>query len=698
MNFINPLVLFGLLAASIPVILHLLNLRKLKRIEFSSLRFLKELQKTKIRRLRLKQIILLILRTLLIIFAVIAFARPTVDSTIPGMGSSAKTSAIILVDNSYSMDVSDEGGNRFNQAREAAKEIIANLQEGDEVTVLGLADESDYIIPKFSREFANSIELINQMKLNIQPGDIIEKLRLAAGLMENSLNVNKEVFIISDRQKNLFDDSDDESLELFNENATIYNVAIGKNSKALIQNVSIDSLKILNRIFDVDKLVESEIDLRNHSTEDIDGVVVSMYYNDERVAQRSTNLNAASSSRLAIASAPQLRGLIRGKLELEPDALNIDNERYFGFIIPEKPKIAIFGSNGSTQFIRIAMGEQGVIESPANYQIFRADELSGKSLNDYEMIIIAGGTYSESDFDRINTYIEQGGGALIFASEDESLPKGLEKLGFGKSQLRNYSEDKPAEIISIEKVHPLFEGVFKGTTDNRKVVESPKIFTALVLEGGQSVIGIPGGKYMNEIAVGEGKALYIATPPDLSWSSLPLTGIFPTLLYRSINYLSTTEQLGYSVNAGDDLRISLPSKFGKGGNYKITDPNGLEFFQKAVSLPSGDILDLGNMTLPGVYSIATNDDKVLMLVSVNINPSESDLEAMPEDETRRRIEEILSDNARLVEIDSPKEILSGIQRSRTGTELWQLFVILAIITAIAEMLVARASRKEAEME
>ena len=207
MNFINPLVLFGLLAASIPVILHLLNLRKLKRIEFSSLRFLKELQKTKIRRLRLKQIILLILRTLLIIFAVIAFARPTVESTIPGMGSSAKTSAIILVDNSYSMDVSDEGGNRFNQAKEAAKLIIGNLQEGDEVTVLALADESDYIIPKFSREFANSIELINQMKLNIQPGDITEKLRLAASLMENSLNVNKEVFIISDRQKNLFDDS-----------------------------------------------------------------------------------------------------------------------------------------------------------------------------------------------------------------------------------------------------------------------------------------------------------------------------------------------------------------------------------------------------------------------------------------------------------------------------------------------------------
>ena len=69
MNFLNPWMLLGLLAAGIPILLHLLNLRKLKTIEFSTLRFLKELQKTRIRRFKIKQIILLILRTLIIIFA-----------------------------------------------------------------------------------------------------------------------------------------------------------------------------------------------------------------------------------------------------------------------------------------------------------------------------------------------------------------------------------------------------------------------------------------------------------------------------------------------------------------------------------------------------------------------------------------------------------------------------------------------------
>ncbi|HLF20230.1 MAG TPA: BatA domain-containing protein, partial [Bacteroidota bacterium] len=77
MTFLNPLVFFGLLAAAIPILLHIFSLRKLKTIEFSTLNFLKELQKTKIRRLKIRQILLLILRTLLVVLLVIAFSRPT---------------------------------------------------------------------------------------------------------------------------------------------------------------------------------------------------------------------------------------------------------------------------------------------------------------------------------------------------------------------------------------------------------------------------------------------------------------------------------------------------------------------------------------------------------------------------------------------------------------------------------------------
>ncbi len=110
MTFLNPLYLFWLAAASIPVILHLLNLRRTRVVEFSTLSFLQELQKSKIRKLKIRQILLLILRTLLIILIVLAFARPALRGSFAGFGGQARTSAVIILDNSFSMSASDEHG------------------------------------------------------------------------------------------------------------------------------------------------------------------------------------------------------------------------------------------------------------------------------------------------------------------------------------------------------------------------------------------------------------------------------------------------------------------------------------------------------------------------------------------------------------------------------------------------------------
>jgi uncharacterized membrane protein len=131
MTFLNPAFLFGLLAAGIPVIIHLLNLKKLKKIEFSTLIFLKELQKQKIRRIKMKQWLLLVLRVLIILFVVFAFSRPTVDNlSLSGFAPAAKASGVIIIDNSYSMNLRNDNGTLINQAKEIAAEMAGGLKEG----------------------------------------------------------------------------------------------------------------------------------------------------------------------------------------------------------------------------------------------------------------------------------------------------------------------------------------------------------------------------------------------------------------------------------------------------------------------------------------------------------------------------------------------------------------------------------------
>src|SRR3989304_6972183 len=146
MTFLNPAILFGLLAASIPIIIHLLNLRKLKKIEFSTLQFLKELQKNKIRKIKLKQWLLLVLRVLIILCIVTAFARPTlVGVSVGGTTSAAKTTAIFILDDTFSMSVIDENGSYFNQAKETIKDLLTQFEEGDEVGLILISHQPEEI-------------------------------------------------------------------------------------------------------------------------------------------------------------------------------------------------------------------------------------------------------------------------------------------------------------------------------------------------------------------------------------------------------------------------------------------------------------------------------------------------------------------------------------------------------------------------
>src|SRR5688572_11352763 len=132
MTFLNPFVLIGLVAASFPVLFHLFAQRRARRVEFSTLQFLKQLEKNSMRKIKLRQILLLILRTLLIIFLVGAFARPAMQGYLGGFPgtSSANSTMVFLIDNSASMGERTSGGSYFKQSTDAAIKLLDIYKDG----------------------------------------------------------------------------------------------------------------------------------------------------------------------------------------------------------------------------------------------------------------------------------------------------------------------------------------------------------------------------------------------------------------------------------------------------------------------------------------------------------------------------------------------------------------------------------------
>ncbi len=354
MTFLNPAVLFGLLAASIPIIIHLLNLRKLKKIDFSTLQFLKELQKNKIRKIKIKQWLLLALRVLIILAIVTAFARPTlVGVSIGGTTSAAKTTAVFILDDTFSMSVVDQDGSYFNQAKETLKDLLKQFEEGDEFALVLVSHQPDEIEMTSNRsKFEQTVDAVT---ISHSSGKLNNAIIKAAQLIGDAKNFNKEIYLFTDFQKGrlALENEITDLKEQLGEQVRLYSF---NYSGKEVFNFGIDDLKINTQIFEKDKPVKFEATVKNYSERVKDNLVVSLFIDGERLAQQSINLNPGESKTANLEASAKTFGYSEALVEIEEDDILQDNNRFSSFFIPEKIPVLILADNlNDTKLIEAAL-------------------------------------------------------------------------------------------------------------------------------------------------------------------------------------------------------------------------------------------------------------------------------------------------------------------------------------------------------
>ncbi len=685
MNFLNPLVLIGLVGASIPILLHLLNLRKLKKVEFSSLKFIKELKKSKIKKVKLKQILLLILRTLAIIFAVLAFSRPTIKGTISGFESFAKTGAVIIVDNSYSMDANTGTGNSFRNSISYANSLVDFLKPGDEAIIMP-ANQSSMTKNRynFSTNKATLKKSIREIDLSYAPANFEQSVFDALTLLQESKNINKEVYIVSDLQNLNFIREMSDSIQL-DFSPTFYLIPVSDGNK--IENVAIDSVNVETNIFEKNAPVNVSLNVTNYGTQKVENSVLNLYFNGKKSAQRTFSINANETKTLAISGVYNESGFVDAALELETDELDADNKYHFGFIINKAPNVAVFSDNSGLGFIRAALE---VIPDRYSLNYFRQDEVNSVDLNRYDVVLYNGAFVSTSVANTLNAYVSGGKSALIFAPDSSQSNSNAAFLG----SYTNYSIYKSVPINEFEQNHPFFKGLFKTQAEG-KIIEAPELKRITTISKGKDLVSLLGKPLLSEFNLGEGKVLYLSLTPTLESGSFPITSLFPALINRSILYLNSKRTDLLSGAPSEDISIPLSKEFGNEEQFKVIDPNKIESFTYKVSLPSGNKLVLNNNEIPGAYKIETSDGTPVGIYTINPNTKESNLKKADEEAVERFITSITQKaSVNLIEYGkSPEE---SITRVRLGTELWKFFVIATLLCLLLEMVVARVSKNEIE--
>ena len=201
MSFLNPLFLMGLAAAAIPIVIHLLTRRRPREVMFPSLEFLSEVNQNEIRRLRIKQWLLLALRTLAVAAIALAMARPALKGAV-GRASRAATTVVALCDRSGSMGASGaSGATLVAEARRLVEDLFTTLGPADELLLVPYDRGPQPVTPRPSADLARMRAAVQSLVPTASTTDHVRALEFAAQALAESHALNRELFWISDFQQ-----------------------------------------------------------------------------------------------------------------------------------------------------------------------------------------------------------------------------------------------------------------------------------------------------------------------------------------------------------------------------------------------------------------------------------------------------------------------------------------------------------------
>lgn len=522
LSYFNPYVLIALAAAAIPVIIHLLNLQKVEKIEFSSLMLLKEIQKSRFRKIRVRQFLLMLVRALIIVFLVLAFADPYLK-TITGSGADIRKNAVVFTDSSYSMNVYQDTLPLIQTASNISDYVNTLFSTSDKVT-----------------NIYTSVSTGGEGKINFKPD--INSI-LAAAVEKKDGKKNDEIFIISDFQNVNFDRP---VRDFSNELSDTYFYLLNVSDK-VYANVSVNSVYQETEIPGPGRKIKLKAAINNEGSNYVRDVRVALNTGGKVNSEYFINLNPAERKLVDFEFVPEKNGNNEGYVVIEglnqyDNSLREDDKFLFNVFIPEKIKIGILKSPGSDSKYIISVFDAANGGNKQGGVIFDYSIIGGvSSIDSYDVIFLLGyEPAGNNEMDKLREYLNTGKGIYVFPDENFN-GSFLTKLGsVSFSDKKNIG--KIEKISEVKTFEPFFEGIFKGKQVDENTFPPVKFYSRYGIIGSGnsypliSAVNLAPLVYMDR--TNYGMLLVSSVSADERMSDFPVNEIFSPLILRSAVYLS----------------------------------------------------------------------------------------------------------------------------------------------------------------
>ena len=602
MNFslLNPLFLIGLLAVALPVLAHFISRKSGIKKDFSAVSFLLASQGEVARKSKIKDLFLLLLRSLCLVLLALVFSKPTVFS-FSSMDLEGAKSVAIVVDNSFSMGY----GDNFKIAKKKAEGLIDSLADGSFGVVFPLVS-NDYMAPEIRQDMKKMKDDLDDLKLSYSFADNARRLEEIFSHLQKAPIEDKEVILITDLQKNGW------NWENFQRE---WLTTVDVNPGVEVGNRAISAIDFNEQ----DDAIKIAVKVSNHSSIPVNNLLATVSLSDQMINGFFEIEPRGEAIKEFIFPKEKLSGPeIQGKVEISPDNLKVDDVRYF--VLPQTARLHVLIVDGDpredgrlSETYYLARAVETISEIMALDMVVEDnDAFLEDDLGKYKMLFLANvGDITAQKSQEIEKFVADGGAVVIFPGD--RVKSGVYNTLFrilpaelGAVLDENYSR---INVSSLEKINKKF---------NEIVIR--RLFSLRPFKDSRVIMSVPDNSpFFIKKEIGNGSIFLFASTADTSWSNFPITPVFLPTIKEIFDVTQKVRSTRSNLVVGDEVQTEF-SKIVNGA--KVLTPTG-----ETLKLPQENNRVIRNL-VPGIYRVEESGNSSHWL-SVNTDPRESDLTKIP---------------------------------------------------------------------
>lgn len=638
MQFKHPELFYALFLLVIPILIHLFQLRRFQKVQFTNVKFLKAVKLQTRKSSQLKKWLTLLSRMLLLACVIIAFAQPFIPNT-NDFNEAQET--VIYLDNSYSMQTKGKNGTLLN---EAIQDIINTLPEDEAISL-----------------FTNT-QTFRNTTVKALKNDLIQLEHSPTQLNYDAVYLKgKQLFSgdgTSTRNLVLVSDFQQKANNLTFEADSTLNLKLVQPKSTLIANVSIDSVYVTNTTAET---LDLNVKLSNQG-EALENVTVSLFNDDALLAKSAVDIDSDAETTFTISNAMA----INGKLVVEDNGLLYDNVFYFN--INDKPKIKVLAVKEEAEdgFLK-----RIYTDDEFEYQAYNFNALNFNLIPDQNLIVLNEiETISEALKTAINAFKNDGGSVLIIPSSNINLNSYNQLINNLNVSYYNSLNDNEKRITTINYNHPLLTNAFYSKVTN---FQYPKVSSSyrfssnsnsvLSYEDGSSFLTGNAGSYVFSSALNKENSNFKNSP------------LIVPVLYNIGKQSLKLSQLYYSI--GQTNTIAVNAVLGQDDILTLSSDDASviplqKTYSKSVVIETEDYPNTA-----GIFNVK-NKEQIIEKLSFNYNRNESNLSYY--------------DLQNISNTDVSSSLASTINDIKSSTNvnaLWKWFVIFALVFLIIEILLLK---------